>query len=106
MAYACKLFHCFHRRSGCTGPSQQGTVLTTCVIAVAYVLQVKKIFFPTPEALLKAAESMVVTALELIKERSFTIVGKDTLSVEIVRDVFNVLPLHWVAKVVRLAISA
>jgi len=33
----------------------------------------------------------------LIREKSFSLVGKDTFSVDIVRDVVNIVPVHWAA---------
>jgi len=56
----------------------------------------------SPEALQKHADEMVGVTKELISERSFTVVGNNTLSVDIIRDILNVMPLHWIAKLTGL----
>jgi hypothetical protein len=53
----------------------------------------------------KHIDEMVHVTTELIKERSFTVVRGNTLSVDVVRDILNVMPLHWVAKLVSLEFS-
>ncbi|KDQ18824.1 hypothetical protein BOTBODRAFT_28325 [Botryobasidium botryosum FD-172 SS1] len=41
------------------------------------------------------ADYFFVKTQELIKEKSYTLIGKGTSVVNIVRDVFNLVPLHW-----------
>lgn len=38
------------------------------------------------------------TTARLIESKSFSLVGKGVRSVDIVRDVFNLVPVHWVSK--------
>jgi linoleate 10R-lipoxygenase len=64
--------------------------------------QVLKAAFSSPDALQKQADVMVNVTKDLIEERSFTIVRTNTLSVDIVRDILNVMPIHWIAKLVSL----
>lgn len=43
---------------------------------------------------------------ELVREKVFPLVGLETYSVDIVRDVVNLVPVHWASTLVRRARSA
>jgi hypothetical protein len=60
----------------------------------------------SPDFLQSHIDEMVKVTKELIDERSFTVVRENTLSVDIVRDILNVMPLHWVAKLVSFKFSS
>ena len=57
---------------------------------------------PSPEAVSKICTYFHNKTKELIEQHSFTLVGEKTRAVNIIRDVFKLLPLHWAAtEVVR-----
>lgn len=54
--------------------------------------------FPDSGALDRYAQYYGATTKRLIEEKSFSVVGKASRSVDIVRDVLNLVPVHFVAR--------
>ncbi|KAG8894697.1 hypothetical protein FRB99_001047 [Tulasnella sp. 403] len=59
---------------------------------------VRDALFPNDQAFEAYGEFYRDTTARLIEEKSFSLVGKGTRSVDIVRDVLNLVPVHWVSR--------
>ncbi|KAG9014307.1 hypothetical protein FRB90_005401 [Tulasnella sp. 427] len=58
----------------------------------------REALFPTENSMSEYAAFYKETTARLIETRSFSLVGRGTRSVDIVRDVFNVVPVHWISR--------
>lgn len=62
----------------------------------------REALFPTPNTMSEYGAYYRTITAHLIETKSFSLVGKGTRSLDIVRDVFNLVPVHWISrKIVR-----
>lgn len=55
----------------------------------------KQVIFPTPNAFAKTLEWFHDRTLELIREKNLTLVDQSQHTVDLVKDVFRLVPVHW-----------
>ncbi|KAG8925416.1 hypothetical protein FRC02_009696 [Tulasnella sp. 418] len=58
---------------------------------------IREALFPDNEAMQRLARFYREKTTELINRKSFALIGKNTRSINIVRDVINLVPVHWVS---------
>ncbi|KAG8952208.1 hypothetical protein FRC04_004915 [Tulasnella sp. 424] len=58
----------------------------------------REALFPTPNTMSEYGAYYRTITAHLIETKSFSLVGKGTRSLDIVRDVFNLVPVHWISR--------
>ncbi|KAG8908060.1 hypothetical protein FRC01_007508 [Tulasnella sp. 417] len=58
----------------------------------------REALFPREDSMAEYGVFYRETTARLIETKSFSLVGRGTRSLDIVRDVFNLVPVHWVSK--------